>query len=127
MLSRMSESFSSGECKLHAPRVLCVSGEHRLAALRSPARETRALPRGGIWREFLPVFSVTHFPAQRRNAISQLVAFPPIFFASCGLAVLCELRHVRRYHDFSLRFEIENIVDPRPPIQPGVCRGSVVI
>ena len=44
-------------------------------------RETPALPRARA-REFLSVFGVANFPAQRGNLIAQFVASLPIFFAS---------------------------------------------
>src|SRR5438105_9799993 len=56
----------------------------RLAACAPQNAEMRALPRGqrSMWREFLPVFCVAHFPAERLNLISQFLASYTIFFAS---------------------------------------------
>src|SRR5262249_20048807 len=76
-------------------------------------------------RKFLAVFCVARFPAQRGNSISQFVASFPIFCVPCVLALLCKLRHFYRDRDFGFRFEIEDRVDPFPPIQPCVCRGGV--
>ena len=97
------------------------------AKIPGKARETHALAgrRRNSWRKLLPILSIARFPAKRENSIAQFVASLPIPFTSCGLAILCELRHFRRYRGFGVRFEIENVVDPPPPIQPSLCRGGI--
>src|SRR5689334_2341742 len=90
----------------------------------SPTRGTRALPRART-REFLPVLRIAHFPAQRRNLIAEFVALFPIFFPSCLLTLLRELRHCFGNNNLRLGFETEDSVDLFPPIEPRVCGGGV--
>src|SRR5438105_9107249 len=61
----------------------------RLAACAPQNAEMRALPRAAAWCEFLPILRVAHFPAQRRDPVSQFVPSLPIFFASCVFAFFC--------------------------------------
>src|SRR5438552_7088973 len=102
----------------YAPSALKSGSEEKFvsARRRNQHRGTRALPGAHARCEFLPVVRVAHFPAERRNAISQFVAFFPIFLTPRVLAVFCELRDFRWEHDFVFSFEIQNVVDALPPI-----------
>ena len=99
----------------------------RFGATPKPARETRALPRArcAVSRELRTIFRVAHFPAERGDSIAQLIASFPILFASCVLALFCELRHFRWHHDFDFSFEVKNSIDSFPSIQPCACRSSI--
>ncbi len=71
------------------------------------------------------VLRVAHFPAERVQFVAQFIAFLPIFCKPRLLALLRQLRHFCGNRDLRLRFEIEDSVDPFPPIEPSV-RGRGV-
>ena len=61
------------EHAIQARRHIPVSASCRdlqAGSLRSPARETRALPRADARRNFLPIFCIAHFPAEGRNLVA---------------------------------------------------------